>query len=135
MKKKNILSLIFLLTILCGFNSCEDKPLDPIEDPEYILCNGSGWFDEYTDIDNFYCTQRLIFHSDGRGEEIITRYFRFPDDYEELESTFWWEWDDDYRTIYMEYSNGDYIYFDDLHIYYDELSSYLGDDYVTFEPF
>lgn len=88
MKKKNILSLIFLLTILCGFNSCEDKPLDPIEDPEYILCNGSGWFDEYTDIDNFYCTQRLIFHSDGRGEEIITRYFRFPDDYEELESTF-----------------------------------------------
>ena len=60
MKKKNILSLIFLLTILCGFNSCEDKPLDPIEDPEYILCNGSGWFDEYTDIDNFYCTQRLF---------------------------------------------------------------------------
>ena len=108
MKKKNILSLIFLLTILCGFNSCEDKPLDPIEDPEYILCNGSGWFDEY---------------------------FRFPDDYEELESTFWWEWDDDYRTIYMEYSNGDYIYFDDLHIYYDELSGYLGDDYVTFERF
>mgnify|MGYP001070282869 FL=1 len=100
-----------------------------------VMNKGSGWFDEYTDIDNFYCTQRLIFHSDGRGEEIITRYFRFPDDYEELESTFWWEWDDDYRTIYMEYSNGDYIYFDDLHIYYDELSGYLGDDYVTFEPF
>jgi len=35
----------------------------------------------------------------------------------------------------MEYDNGDYIYFDELHIYNDELSGYLGDDYVSFEPF
>ena len=40
MKKKSILSLILLLTVLCGFNSCQDKPFDPIDDdPEYLLCN------------------------------------------------------------------------------------------------
>ena len=60
MKKKNILSLIFLLTILCGFNSCEDKPLDPIEDPEYILCNGSGWFDEYITTQGTQETERKM---------------------------------------------------------------------------
>lgn len=136
MKKTNILSLIFLLTILCGFNSCVDKPFDHIDDPEYILCNGAGWWDEYNDVNGYACEQKLVFHTNGSGEETIIRYFTFPYDYEKLTSTFYWEWDDsNYRSIYMEYDNGDYIYFDDLHIYYDELSGYLGDDYVSFEPF
>lgn len=137
MKQTNILSLILLLTILCGFNSCVDKPLDPIDNPEYILCNGSGWWDEYEDVDGYYCEQRLIFHSDGRGQESIIRNFSdYPGDFKESKYSFYWEWNDDYYgSIYMEYDNGDYIYFDDLHIYYDKLSGYLGDDYVSFEPF
>ena len=46
MKKKSILSLILLLTVLCGFNSCQDKPFDPIDDdPEYLLCNATGWYE------------------------------------------------------------------------------------------
>lgn len=137
MKKTNILSLIFLLTILCGFNSCVDKPFDHIDDPEYILCNGAGWYDDYYDADGLYCEQRLIFHSNGRGEERIIRYFSdYPGDFKEFKYKFYWEWHDDYfDSIYMEYDNGDYIYFDELHIYNDELSGYLGDDYVSFAPF
>lgn len=58
--KKNIFNLILLLAILCGFNSCVDKPLDPIDNPEYTLCNNAGWWDEYHDVDGYYCEQRLI---------------------------------------------------------------------------
>lgn len=135
--KKNIFNLILLLTILCGFNSCVDKPLDPIDNPEDVLCNGSGWIDSYTDVDGFFCEQRLVFFYDGRGEETIIRHFsNFPGDFEELRSSFRWDWDDDnYSSIYMEYGNGDYIIFDDLSIHYDRLSGYFGDDYVTFRPF
>ena len=136
MKKTNILSLILLLTILCGLNSCVDKPLDPIDNPEYILCNSAGWWDEYYDAGD-YCEQRLIFYSDGRGEEsIICHFSEFPGDFKEYKYSFHWAWDDDdYRSIYMEYDNGDYILFDDLRIYPNELSGYLGNDYVNFEPF
>lgn len=137
MKQTNIFSLILLLTILCGFNSCVDKPLGHIDDPEYILCNGAGWWDEYEDVNGYYCEQRLIFHSNGRGEERIIRYFSdYPGDFKEFKYTFYWEWDDDYYgSIYMEYDDGSDIYFDDLRIYYDKLSGYLGDDYVSFVPF
>lgn len=137
MKKTNILSLIFLLTILCGFNSCVDKPFDHIDDPEYILCNGAGWWDDYYDVDGYYCEQRLIFYSDGRGKESIIRYFSdYPGDFKEFKYTFYWQWDDDYyKSIYMRYDDGNDIYFDDLYIYYDELSGNLGGDDVTFEPF
>lgn len=137
MKKKNILSLIVLITMICGFSSCTDKPLDAAVDSEFVLCSSSGWFDEYTDINGFFCTQRLIFYPNGRGEETIIRHFsNYPGDFEELKSSFYWEWDDDYyESIYIEYANGDYILFDELHIYFDEISGYFGDDYVTFEPF
>lgn len=135
--KKNIFNLILLLTILCGFNSCVDKPLDPIDNPEYILCNNAGWWDDYHDVDGYYCEQRLIFHNDGRGEESIIRHYSdIPGDFKEFIYDFYWEWDDDYYgSIYMEYTNGNYVIFDNLRIYFDELSGYLGDDYVIFEPF
>ncbi|WP_288200549.1 hypothetical protein [uncultured Parabacteroides sp.] len=64
MKKKSILSLILLLTVLCGFNSCQDKPFDPIDDdPEYLLCNATGWYDEYIDSNGYPCTQHNTLHS------------------------------------------------------------------------
>lgn len=137
MKKTNILSLIFLLTILCGFNSCVDKPFDHIDDPEYILCNGAGWWDDYYDNKGYYCEQRLIFYSDGRGKEIIIRHNSdFPGDFREFNYPFYWEWDDDYYgSIYMEYDNGDYIFFTDLHIYPNKLSGNFGGDNLIFEPF
>lgn len=137
MKTKNILSLILLLTILCGFNSCEDKPFDGIDDLEYILCNGSGWFEEYTDIDGYLCHQQLFFNPDGSGKEVITRFFDYSmQRYERISDTFLWSWNDDYgESIYMRYPNGDYIIFDDLRIFPDELSGYLGEDLVHFVPF
>lgn len=137
MKTKNILSLILLLTILCGFNSCEVRPLDQGYDPEYYLCNGRGWLDSYIDKNNYPCDQRLVFYADGGGKETIIRYFsNFPGDYEESTSSFRWYWDDEYReSIFIEFNNGDYYLFDRIEIYADELSGYLDGEYVTFEPF
>lgn len=73
MKKTNILSLIFLLTILCGFNSCVDKPFDHIDDPEYILCNGAGWYDDYYDVDGLYANKDLfsIPMAEGKKESYV----------------------------------------------------------------
>ena len=138
MKKENILSLIFLLTILCGFNSCEDKPLGPIEEePEDILCNGTGWFRQYRDYDGFDCDQKIIFSSDGRGKEIIVYYDNFfPEGFEESTYTFRWYWDDEYPySIFIDYSDGTSSYFGDMYISSYELSGVLDDYDVTFEPF
>lgn len=138
MKKKSILSLILLLTVLCGFNSCQDKPFDPIDDdPEYLLCNATGWYDEYIDSSGYPCTQHITFYSNGDGKETIVRYFSdFPGDFEELRNSFYWEWDDDYYgSIYMEYPNGDYLFFDQLVISPYELSGLLDGEKVVFEPF
>lgn len=136
MKTKNILSLILLLTILCGFNSCEVRPLDQGYDPEYYLCNGRGWIDSYVDRNGYVCDQWLEFYSDGRGRETIVRYFSdFPGDYEELTSSFYWNWDDDYyESIYLDFSDYRYL-FDQLYISSRELSGYLDGAEVYFEPF
>lgn len=138
MKKKNILSLIFLLTILCGFNSCQDKPLDPIEeDPEYILCNGTGWFRQYRDYDGFDCDQKFVFYFDGGGKETVVRYLDdFMGSTEKFTYTFRWSWDEEYPySIFIDYSDGTYSYFGDMYISPYELSGVLNDHDVTFEPF
>lgn len=137
MKTKNILSLIVMLTILCGFNSCIDKPIDTAYDPEYYLCNGRGWIDTYFDDFGYECDQRLVFYADGRGRETIVRYFsNYPGDYEESTSNFRWYWDDVYlESLYIEFPNGDYYLFDDLYISPYELSGLLDGYEVTFEPF
>lgn len=137
MKTKNILSLIFLLTIICGFNSCVDKPFDSTYNPEYYLCNSNGWFDRYTDRNGFVCDQILVFNNDGRGKETIIRYFSdFPGDFEELNSPFQWNWDDDdYSSISIDFPNGDYYLLDQLYISSYELSGLLDGAEVVFEPF
>lgn len=137
MKTKSILSLIVLFAILCGFNSCVDKPFNPIDDPEYYLCNNRGWIYEYIDTHGFPCSQRLIFYSDDRGTEIFTRYYsNYPDDYTVDTYDFYWDREDySYQSISMEYKNGDYLLFDQLRISEYWLSGILGDDEVTFEPY
>lgn len=137
MKTKNILSLILLLTIICGFNSCVDKPFDSTYNPEYYLCNGSGWFDRYTDRNGFICDQILVFNNNGKGKETIIRYFSdFPGDFEELNSSFQWNWDDeDYSSISIDFPNGDYYLLDQLYISSYELSCLLDGEKVVFEPF
>ena len=49
---------------------------------------------------------------------------------------FYWDWEDySYQSISMEYTNGDYLLFDQLRISEYWLSGILGDDEVTFEPY
>lgn len=137
MKTKKIFSLIMLLTILCGFNSCEDKPFDETDNPDYYLCNGSGWIDTYIDINGYVCDQILVFRADGRGRETIIRYFSdFPGDFEEISSNFRWYWDDNfYDSLSIEFPNGDYYLFDDLYVGSYNLSVLLDGERVNFEPF
>ena len=52
MIKKNILGLLFLLSALCLFNSCEDDPYyDDYGWATDALCNNT-WVDFYTNANN-----------------------------------------------------------------------------------
>lgn len=135
MKKKNILSLILLLTIFCGFNSCVDKPLDYVDNPDYLLCNNRGWYHQYRDDNGYVCEQIFSFYTSGQGEETLIRHYDWgPSD--EFHYTFQWYWDEEYvNSIFMDYSDGSYSYFADMYISTYKLSGVLNDVDVTFEPY
>lgn len=55
MIKKNILGLLFLLSALCLFNSCEDDPYyDDYGWATDALCNNT-WVDFYTNNKGYEC--------------------------------------------------------------------------------
>ena len=63
MIKKNILGLLFLLSALCLFNSCEDDPYyDDYGWATDALCNNT-WVDFYTNNKGYECEQRLDFYN------------------------------------------------------------------------
>ena len=69
MIKKNILGLLFLLSALCLFNSCEDDPYyDDYGWATDALCNNT-WVDFYTNNKGYECEQRLDFYNDHTGED------------------------------------------------------------------
>ena len=68
MIKKNILGLLFLLSALCLFNSCEDDPYyDDYGWATDALCNNT-WVDFYFNSNGDKCEQRLDFYNDHTGE-------------------------------------------------------------------
>ena len=79
MIKKNILGLLFLLSTLCLFNSCEDDPYyDDRYDLTSALCSGT-WSETYTT---------------NNGEDCYH----------------------DPNSIYMDFPDGTYSYFEDIQI-------------------
>ena len=106
MIKKNILGLLFLLSALCLFNSCEDDPYyDDYGWATDALCNNT-WVDFYTNNKGYECEQRLDFYNDHTGEDF---------------------------TI-IEYANGT-DYYEDVRIGNEYLKCFLNGDRVTFEAF
>ena len=64
MIKKNILGLLFLLSTLCLFNSCEDDPYyDDRYDLTSALCSGT-WAETYTTNNGEDCYHVLSFYPD-----------------------------------------------------------------------
>ena len=77
MIKKNILGLLFLLSALCLFNSCEDDPYyDDYGWATDALCNNT-WVDFYTNNKGYECEQRLDFYNDHTGEDFTIIYYPF----------------------------------------------------------
>ena len=75
MIKKNILGLLFLLSALCLFNSCEDDPYyDDYGWATDALCNNT-WVDFYTNNKGYECEQRLDFYNDHTGEDFTIIYY------------------------------------------------------------
>ena len=119
MIKKNILGFLLLLSVFCLFNSCEDDPYyDGYGWATDALCNNT-WVDFYTNNDGYECEQRLDFY----------------DMTDELKTSFYWDWEDDYfDSFYVEYANGT-DYYEDVRISNEYLKCLLNGDRVTFEPF
>ena len=95
MIKKNILGLLFLLSALCLFNSCEDDPYyDDYGWATDALCNNT-WVDFYTNNKGYECEQRLDFYNDHTGEDFTIIYY--PNGMtDELKTSFYWDWKDEY---------------------------------------
>ena len=74
MIKKNILGLLFLLSTLCLFNSCEDDPYyDDRYDLTSALCSGT-WSETYTTNNGEDCYHVLSFYSDWTGSDYYEFY-------------------------------------------------------------
>ena len=115
MIKKNILGLLFLLSALCLFNSCEDDPYyDDYGWATDALCNNT-WVDFYTNNKGYECEQRLDFYNDHTGEDFTIIYY--PNGMtDELKTSFYWDWKDKYfDSFYVEYANGT-DYYEDVRI-------------------
>ncbi len=133
-KKKNILGLLFLLSTLCFFNSCEDDPYyDDYSWATDALCSNT-WVDFYTNNKGYECEQRLDFYNDHTGEDFTIIYY--PNGRtDELKTSFYWDWEDDYfDSFYVEYANGT-DYYEDVRITNKYLKCFLNGQRVTFEPF
>ena len=157
MIKKNILGLLFLLSALCLFNSCEDDPYyDDYGWATDALCNNT-WVDFYTNNKGYECEQRLDFYNDHTGEDFTIIYYPngMTDELktsfywdsapsalpairsmtDELKTSFYWDWKDEYfDSFYVEYANGT-DYYEDVRIGNEYLKCFLNGDRVTFEAF
>lgn len=134
MIKKNILGLLFLLSALCLFNSCEDDPYyDDYGWATDALCNNT-WVDFYTNNKGYECEQRLDFYNEHTGEDFTIIYY--PNGMtDELKTSFYWDWKDEYfDSFYVEYANGT-DYYEDVRIGNEYLKCFLNGDRVTFEAF
>ena len=123
MIKKNILGLLFLLSTLCLFNSCEDDPnYDDRYDLTSALCSGT-WSETYTTNNGEDCYHVLSFYSDWTGSDYY-EFYRGNILVRRTEEAFRWHWDDDNyyypNSIYMDFPDGTYSYFK---IYRSEASS------------
>ena len=124
----------FLLSALCLFNSCEDDPYyDDYGWATDALCNNT-WVDFYTNNKGYECEQRLDFYNDHTGEDFTIIYY--PNGMtDELKTSFYWDWKDEYfDSFYVEYANGT-DYYEDVRIGNEYLKCFLNGDRVTFEAF
>lgn len=133
MLKKNILSLLFLITLVCSFSSCEE--IDPWDDhnqsnPNYLF--DRAWEDEFINKFDEDCVQTLEFYRNGRGMEYMEYYSHGKTTYEERPFT--WKWDHEYPySLFIDYVDGDFSYFGKLRITPNRLDGYWNDEPVSFD--
>lgn len=136
MIKKKILSFLLLLSAICLFNSCEDDPYyDDRYDLESALCSGA-WAENYRTNNGEDCYHELNFYLDGTGSDYY-EYYRGSILTRRFEEPFRWYWDDDNyyypNSIYMDFPDGSYSYFEDIEIRGFQLRGILDDIDVRLE--
>ena len=121
MIKKNILSLLLLLTTLCTFNSCEENPYYDDYTLEEALC-GYVWTEWYVNDDNMKTYHEVKFNLNGTGTEYF-EVFSGGTISGTSNDLFTWDWDTEHRnSVVIEYARtGDYFYVDDIRIRGDEM--------------
>ena len=121
--REYLVAVWVLLASVVGFSSCDVDFYRDYGTYTERLC-GPTWTDIWDD-GFFHYEQRFIFYTGGRGVEY---YF----DGMEYRYDFYWYWDNNGRSIIMEYGPRDVSYFDDVVIGRGILSGYLDGQYVEF---
>lgn len=130
MIKKNILSFLLLFTALCTFNSCEVD-----EDDYYFEDNlyGNIWSEWYTNNNKEDVYHEINFNPGGTGTSYY-EYYKGKLLIGKEESRFTWHWDDYYpNSIFIDYLDGDYVYFGNIFIKNDQLFGVWNDKQLVFD--
>ena len=131
MIKKNILSLLLVLTALFTFNSCEVEHDEFYEFEQLLYSN--DWREEYDNDNGERVYHEVYFNSNGTGNSHY-EYFRGNISTGNENRPFTWEWDQDYPySIYIDYLDGKYSYFGDMHINGYKLFGVWDDTDVVFK--
>lgn len=135
MIKRHLLNIFMLITVLCGFSSCEDDPYyDPYEEATYNLCQAL-WVDQFTTDDGRACTQVLEFNSNHTGQD--NRTYVYPNGAVQEESIpFNWDWDEGYTdALYIDYFDREGIWLEDIRFGYDTMKCLYDGFEVIFSAF
>lgn len=132
MIKRSITGLLFLLTIVCCFSSCEEDPYyDERADAEYWLCS-TTWIDTFESDINEDCDQELTFNLNGTGVD-HREYYRWGTFHREERFLFRWYWNPTLpNSLILDYPDGR-SYFDNIRIDQYTLRGVLDDERVIFD--
>lgn len=138
MKTKNLMKLFLILVATISLSAC-DEWNDGIErNSTQALCS-KIWVETYTTSDHYYCTHKLSFNPQGKGQEIFIynnldlNNKPLPTVAKTISYSFTWEWDNDnMECLIMNYGNNDILYFENVWVRNDYLSGKLNGENVTF---
>lgn len=138
MKEKGIIKWFLLLVLTISVSACQEWDNGIDRNSTEALCS-KMWVETYTTSDHYYCTHKLAFNPDGKGQEVFIynnldlNNKPLPTVAKTISYGFTWDWaNDNMEGLIMIYGNNDVLYFDNVWVRNDYLSGKFNGENVTF---
>lgn len=137
MKILNPIKVLLLLLITLSVASCEEYYDDDyLQNSNDKLC-GYTWLENYVTVNDEYCTHSIVFNRNGSGRETFAyQYFDINGNlrpvHRNSNESFGWEWVNNMEGIYIGFSDGYELYFDNVWVRDFYLSGVFDGEDATF---